>query len=359
MITPRTDHDAALAAAERDAVVVWRGERIPFGDLRRRIAETDSRSEREGLYASWIEALEAMHPLHRARHEARPAGAPPVLDAGELERFTLASETEYHAALRRYLAQLGIEQGDATLADAWHIERGSAWSSWFGPREIERALTATGRRAEDLPADGGWRAARWVMAGTPGTSSGRSAVGELFGWLVGDPTWLADALRMAPDDIPAFADFAAFVRLWEVRRSIGIAQYHDRLRATEDEALQRAYFSGVVGHVTGLVMPEAAYLWILDAVDAPVPHLERSMLAGAMAEQLESRFGPAWWSVDEARGVVDRLAETSEVRDVLAQLGYHAMDWRPLLRQIRTRLIGEMSGYGGPNITTRAGTRKV
>ncbi len=359
MITHHTDHDAALSAAERDAVVVWRGERIAFADLRRRIAETDSRSEREGLYAGWIEALEAMHALHRARHDSTPAGVPSALDGGELERFTLASETEYYAALRRYLAQLGIEQGDATLADAWHVERGSAWSSWFGPREIARALSATGRGADDLPADGGWQVARSIMAGPPDPSSGRSAVGELRAGLVGDPTWLADALGMARDHIPAFADFAAFIRLWEVRRSIGIVQYQERRAATEDQALQRAYFVGVVGHVTGVSMPEAAYLWILDAVEAPAAHLERSMLAGAMAEQLESRFGPAWWSVDEARGLVDRLAETSEVRDVLAQLGYHALDWRPLLRQIRTRLIGEMSGYGGPNITTRAGTRKV
>jgi hypothetical protein len=48
-----------------------------------------------------------------------------------------------------------------------------------------------------------------------------------------------------------------------------------------------------------------------------------------------------------------------DVRDVVAQLGYDRLDWRPVLRQIRTLLIGEMSGYGGPNITTRAGTRKV
>ena len=54
-----------------------------------------------------------------------------------------------------------------------------------------------------------------------------------------------------------------------------------------------------------------------------------------------------------------RLAEATSTDDVLAQLGYDALDWRPVLRQIRTRLIGEMSGYGGPNITTRAGTRKV
>jgi hypothetical protein len=44
---------------------------------------------------------------------------------------------------------------------------------------------------------------------------------------------------------------------------------------------------------------------------------------------------------------------------VVAHLGYDSLDWRPVLRKIRTQLIGEMSGYGGPNITTRAGTRKI
>jgi hypothetical protein len=53
------------------------------------------------------------------------------------------------------------------------------------------------------------------------------------------------------------------------------------------------------------------------------------------------------------------VGAAAKVDAVLAELGYDALDWRPVLRQIRTRLIGEMSGYGGPNITTRAGTRKV
>jgi len=44
---------------------------------------------------------------------------------------------------------------------------------------------------------------------------------------------------------------------------------------------------------------------------------------------------------------------------VVAHLGYDSLDWRPVVRQIRAKLVGEMSGYGGPNITTRAGTRKV
>ena len=73
----------------------------------------------------------------------------------------------------------------------------------------------------------------------------------------------------------------------------------------------------------------------------------------------DSQFGPEWWASDEARAFAGQLAEATSTDDVLAQLGYDALDWRPVLRQIRTRLIGEMSGYGGPNITTRAGTRKV
>ena len=57
--------------------------------------------------------------------------------------------------------------------------------------------------------------------------------------------------------------------------------------------------------------------------------------------------------------VHDRVGAAASLADTLVELGYDALDWRPVLRQIRTRLIGEMSGYGGPNITTRAGTRKV
>ena len=53
----------------------------------------------------------------------------------------------------------------------------------------------------------------------------------------------------------------------------------------------------------------------------------------------------------------DGLGPSAE--DVVAALGYDRLDWRPVLRQIRAQLIGEMSGYGGPNITTRAGSRKA
>jgi len=66
-----------------------------------------------------------------------------------------------------------------------------------------------------------------------------------------------------------------------------------------------------------------------------------------------------WYSDPEAIPLIERVGAASSLADTLVELGYDALDWRPVLRQIRTRLIGEMSGYGGPNITTRAGTRKV
>ncbi|MEO7294614.1 MAG: hypothetical protein ABIZ57_00600, partial [Candidatus Limnocylindria bacterium] len=260
---------------------------------------------------------------------------------------------------RRYLALIGIEQGDATIADLWHVERGAAWSPWFGERDLGRAAAEAGRDVAGGSGDG-WRfgesglAGRDAAAGVPA-----SAVSELYASLVGDPSWLGRGLQMAPGEIAAFADFVAFVRLWRLRRSLAQVQYEMRLYASDDEAVQRAYFSGIVGHMTGVSVPEAGYLHDVGEPFSSVAELERVMLAADMAERLESRHGSDWWANDEGRSFTDDLANAPSMADALAQLGYDAPDWRPVLRQMRTRLVGEMSGYGGPNITTRAGTRKV
>ena len=368
--------DAAIAAAERGAIVVWRGERIPFVALPALIARTDGRAERDGLYAGWIDALEALNPLYRERHaawrERAAAGGTDDLAAAvavgidlevlalELERLAIQSETVYHAALRRYLALIGIEQGDATVADLWHVERGSSWSQWFGERDLNRAAAEAGRDASGTVHGEGWRTGESGLAGSgPAAAAPAAAVAELYGSLVGDPGWLRRALRMAPDEIAAFADFVAFVRLRRLRRLVSLAQYEMRLYRTDDESMQRAYFSGIVGHMIGVSVPEAAYLHDAGAPFSSAADLRRTMLAGAMAERLESGFGTEWWAIDEARALTAELGDATSAEDALAQLGYDGLDWRPVLRQIRTRLIGEMSGYGGPNITTRAGTRKV
>ena len=368
--------DAAIAAAERGAIVVWRGERIPFAALPSLIARTDGRVERDGLYAGWIDALEALNPLYRERHAAwRERAAAHGTDdlavavavgididalALEIERLAIQSETVYHAALRRYLALIGIEQGDATIADLWHVEGGASWSQWFGERDLIRAAAEAGRDASGAVHGEGWRSGESGLAGTePGAAAPAAAVAELYGSLVGDPGWLRRALRMAPDEIASFADFIAFVRLRRLRHLVSLAQYAMRLYRTDDESMQRAYFSGIVGHTIGVSVPEAAYLHDAGAPFSSVAELRRTMLAGAMAERLESSFGKEWWGSDEARALTAGLGEATNAEDVLAQLGYDGLDWRPVLRQIRTRLIGEMSGYGGPNITTRAGTRKV
>ena len=90
--------------------------------------------------------------------------------------------------------------------------------------------------------------------------------------------------------------------------------------------------------------------------------LGASDLAGGLRTWLEARHGRGWWRDPAAGASLQELWSHGSgwsARDVVAHLGYNAVDWRPVLRQVRTQLIGEMSGYGGPNITTRAGTRKV
>ena len=368
--------DAAIAAAERSAIVVWRGERTPFGAMPARIARTDGRLERDGLLAGWIDALEALNPLYRERHAAwrERAGARGTDDlaaavavgidiealALELERLAILSETVYYSALRRYLALIEIEQGDATIADLWHVERGASWSQWFGERDVNLAAAEAGRDASEAVQGEGWRSGESGLAGSEAfTTEPAAAVAELYGSLVGDPSWLRHALRMAPDEIAPFADFVAFVRLRRLRHALSVVQYEMRLFRTDDEPMQRAYYSGIVGHMIGVSVPEAAFLRDAGTPFSSAADLRRAMLAGAIAERLESRFGTDWWANDEARAFTGELGDATSTEDVLAQLGYDALDWRPVLRQIRTRLIGEMSGYGGPNITTRAGTRKV
>jgi hypothetical protein len=164
---------------------------------------------------------------------------------------------------------------------------------------------------------------------------------------------------MAADELASFVDFAAFVRLMRIRRLHADLLFELRLFSVDDPALQRAYFSGIVGHMTGVTVAEGAYLAGVERPFASVATLETELLGAMLADGLESRHGPRWWRESGAREVLARAAARSTTKDVLAELGYDALDWRPVLRQIRTRLIGEMSGYGGPNITTRAGTRKV
>ncbi|CAN5184696.1 hypothetical protein BH23CHL9_BH23CHL9_14350 [soil metagenome] len=365
--------DRAIAAAEADAIVVWSDERLPFAAVPDRIAQLDSRGARDGLYGSYLEAVEALNPLYEQRlaHwtsggdviEAVAAnGIDPRDFAVDLERFILHSETPYYAALRRYLAVIDIEQGDATVADVWHIARGARWSNWFGDREMRRAITATGRNSDAAGGRDGWLAAEAMLSGeaaAPGAELD-AAVSAAYATLAGSPEWLAGELGVAAGEVTTLADFAAFVRLWRLRRHIGLLQVELRLfgGATEP-AIARAYSAGIMSHITGVAVAEQTYLSTIPVPFASVGRLRIAMLAADLVETLEQRHGATWWRDPASAEVVDSFGAASSVDDGLAQLGYDALDWRPVLRQIRARLIGEMSGYGGPNITTRAGTRKV
>ncbi|HEX9609425.1 MAG TPA: hypothetical protein VGA26_01450 [Candidatus Limnocylindria bacterium] len=369
--------DEAIARAEASAVVVWRGEHVPFAEVPERIAGISNRDERDLYLDGYIQAAEAVNPLYDERRErwrtlaaaagsdvlgaAAETGVDPRALAIDLERFSVHTETPYFAALRRYLALVDIEQGDGTIADLWHITRGVSWSHWFGERETRRAVAAAGRAAAAALDLDGWRSAEALLYGAPaGTDpTVAAAISETYAALPGDPHWLETELGVTSREVAPLADFVAFVRLWRFRRALAVLHYELRLYREDDPALLRAYYSGIVGHTTGVEVPEAAYLRDIAAPLASARRLRVLMLAATLAEVLESRMGPAWWRAPAGSDLIAELGSARNIDDALAHLGYDVLDWRPVLRQIRTRLIGEMSGYGGPNITTRAGTRKV
>ena len=362
--------DRRIEDAESTTVVVWRGEEIAFHAVPERITRMGDRRERDALYAAYEDAFEALNPLYEERlaawrehgdlaRWAAKRGTDPEALALDLERFSLNVETPYYAALRRYLALVDVEHGDGSEADVWHIVRGSSWSHWFGDREVRRAIVAAGRTPTDSADLDGWRGAEWQLAGAPAPGTAMSAVGAAYATLVGSPEWLADELGVTSDEVAAFGDFAAFVRLLRLRRSHAELQYELRLFTEDDPAIRRAYYSGMVGHMIGVEVGEAGYLAGIGRPFASVGRLETALLGGMLVEVLERRHGPRWWRDPASSALAERVGAAAKLGDALAELGYDALDWRPVLRQIRTRLIGEMSGYGGPNITTRAGTRKV
>ena len=366
----KRDLDREIADARARTIVVWRGEPVRLDAMPERISRLDDRLAREGAYATYGEALDALQPLYierllawrRAGDQealAAKAGTEPRAMAASLERFSFNVETPYYAALRRYLALIDIEQGDASEADLWYVERGSSWSSWFGEREVGRALRAARRAGIDVAGLDGWRAVGQQLRGTDDGTFGSAVVGAAYETLIADPVWLTDEIRMAPGEVAAFGDFATFVRLVRLRRSQAELTYELRLYPADDTAIERAYYAGIVGHIIGVTVAEAGYLAAIDRPFGSVRRLEVELLGAMLVDALEQLHGQRWWSQRDAAALVDRVGATTSRDDVLAELGYDALDWRPVLRQIRTRLIGEMSGYGGPNITTRAGTRKV
>lgn len=427
------DLAAAIATAEAQAVVIWRGERISYRALPGRIAEIADRGERNALHGAYEEAVEAINPLRAERFERRRElvaelghgdtsellalvrGIDPGALAGELRLFVNESETVFYAALRRYLAQIEIEQGDASLADALHLFRASSWDAWLdvagGVPAVRATLSGLGVDLDGSAGIGFERvtspavapAERTALAlrGSDGVRfvvrprAGYRAWGELlhaaghvarlahqpsavlveggdrgldeaWGYLLDalllEPEWLAEHAGMDDDSAVAFTDFVSFRRLYAIRREVAILLYELRLHRSGDLRLARAYYGGLLSHLTGIIYPPARYLVDVALPFDSVVDLRGWLAAASVAEGLRRRFGAGWWrSADSAAWLREEWGRGAGARaeDAVAQLGYDRLDWRPVLRQIRTHLVGEMSGYGGPNITTRAGTRKV
>lgn len=345
------------------------------------------------------------------------AGFDPEALAVNVNRFLGDSETIYYSALRRYMALIEIEAGDGSVADLAYLLRGRGWDQYFDAARLMPVLThtlaglgidlatQTGITLDLEPRPAKSPRAFCVPIRVPGDVRlvvqprgghedfngalhemghlehfahidarlsaadrfvGDSSVTEgwafLFQHLMFQPAWLADELRMPRDAIAGWLDFAAFRKLFYLRRYGAKLLYELRLHRGGEWGLRRAEYAGLLGLLTGVRTPEASYLADVDDGFYAARYLRAWVLEASMSTALHDRFGATWWRAPQAGAF---LRETwhkglgPSAEDVVATLGYDHLDWRPVLRQIRAQLIGELSGYGGPNITTRAGSRKV
>ena len=429
------DSSDRIAAAETTAAVMWRGERIGYRQASIRVADISDRDERNALDQRYRMAVEAINPLREERWNrlhglARALGAETyvdlIADAASLDpdavaagasAFLRESENLYYAALRRYLALIEIEGGDATVADLAHLLRGRGWDQHF---ESTRLMAVLGDTLAGLGIDVATQAGitldleprpaksprafcvpirvpgdvRLVVQRRGGHDDYDGALHEmghlqhfahiaeglppadryigdesvtegwafLFQYLMAEPDWLSGELRMPPGLIPGWLDFTAFRKLYYLRRYAAKLLYELRLHRGGDWDIHRAEYAGLLSLLTGVSVPDASYLADVDDGLYAAKYLRAWLLEASLSTALRDRFGPTWWRSTDAGDLMramwrDGLGPSAE--DVVASLGYDHLDWRPVLRQIRAQLIGEMSGYGGPNITTRAGSRKV
>jgi hypothetical protein len=424
-----------IANAESTAIVVWRRERIRYRQASIRVADISDRGERNALDERYRMAMEAINGQREERWTILHAAAR-ALGAGDYaalmsESFDLDfdglaasasdflgdSETVYFAALRRYLALIEIEGGDATIADLGHLLRGRGWDQYFELGRLTRVLGTTMRGIgidldtqkgitldlEPRPAKSP-RAfcvpikvpgdVRFVVQPRGGHDDYDGALHEmghlqhfahigsrlapadryigdesvtegwafLFQYLMVEPEWLATELRMPRDAIAGWLDFAAFRKLFYLRRYAAKLLYELRLHRGGDWTVHRAEYAGLLGLLTGVQTPDAAYLADVDDGLYVARYLRAWLFEASVSAAIRTKFGPTWWRSPDAGAFLKdtwRAGLGPSAEDVVAALGYDQLDWRPVLRQIRAQLIGEMSGYGGPNITTRAGSRKV
>ena len=365
------DRRIADAARAHDRRLARGGPALPV--LPERIARTDDRDARATRpYAAYG---------RRSSARTRSRGAPGRVAGGRRRAWVGRSggvrsgralaagsraavvniETPYFAALRRYLALIEIEQGDAAEADLWYVSAAAAGRSGSARATSSRARGPSARGARrptpstdgelsepELAANGATsdRAPRWspsayrVTWSAPGVAAASSA-------------WRSD--RCAPRS--STSRLRAPLRI--VRRCAACSPTSSASSRRRTPRSQRAYYSGIVGHVDRRGDRGGGYLAGRNAVRiGERPARPPSGRACSSSRSRAARDA----LVGDPRGVGGSSSGSAPRRpqaDVLAELGYDALDWRPVLRQIRTRLIGEMSGYGGPNITTRAGTRKV
>jgi hypothetical protein len=423
-----------IEVAEAQAAIIWRGERIPYRQVPNRAADIANRIERNALYDSYLDAVEAINPVREEKLAtvrravsdlgypdmpamvAATAGFDPNALAAEMRLFLAESETVYFAALRRFLAEIDIEQGDASKVDLDHVTRGEGWDRWFEAHRMLAAFRATlaglgidldaqpsilldvqprpqkSARAFCAPVNvpndvrlviqprGGWDdyaallhegghaehfahvdpalPVPWRLLGDNSLTEG---YGLLFERLVGEPAWLRHIMGMPADEAAAFADFNAFWYLHLLRGGSASLLYQLNLHRGGDLAIAREEYAGMLGLTLGVRVPQEEYLGIDDNLYV-ARYARAAMVAGSLSAWLQSSGGEAWWTSRANGDALKRSWSRGQewhAQDVVAHLGYDHLDWRPVLRQIRTLLIGEMSGYGGPNITTRAGTRKV
>jgi hypothetical protein len=403
------DYTERLAVQRAAVTILWDDRAIPVGAAPLVWASEPDARRRHDFESHWRTALATLRPLYEERHRTWLEAVPSLDERGyvalweELREFRLAdvreaarhllaaTERGYLDSLDDWLATIGLNRADATLADLPWLFRAQRFDDSFAAKTLlstlYRWLRDFGVDLEEqasitfdlaprplkaptgycvrlgVPRDvriglrplGGWldyktlwgHAGRAVQAAQTdrtlpfpfrwlGDGAVREAHGLLFSRLLTNEAWLAR--YVGPEPIADFRRLAELEWLFALRRAASRAIFEDLLHTTSNyDALAEAY-AELCTLQLGVEWPAEPFLVDVGLGLRAAVSLRAWIFASQLERYLEREFDQEWFrSSRAARFLRDLWREGQKYRvDELARfMGYAGLDLRPMTEALQ------------------------
>jgi hypothetical protein len=170
---------------------------------------------------------------------------------------------------------------------------------------------------------------------------GDEAISETFAFLFESlthtPRWLVDVLHVPLREAEKYRRFAAFNKVWLLRRYAAKLQYELHLHDDGPSGMEMAY-RDILADALHVVIPPERYLDDVDDAFYVAGYLRAWVFEVQLRHFLRERFGEAWYESRDAGGFLQELW-TPGLRDPVEEMaqtriGAPGLDPKPLIEEL-------------------------